>query len=209
MVNKPTSAGKKSKAALFLELAKPDGDGFSRRVSVDEFVDEYAELRLGNGGSWCRDDGGLANQFNVVRHKEKGKIVAIELHGSKKQPIRKPIPEHIRQALIGLRCVMLGTRGVEIDHKDGRRDDPRLSDASKVTLDDFQPLSKAANNAKRQHCKNCRDTGQRFDASQLGFPVAQFKGNGVYRGTCVGCFWHDPKRFRQEASKGNLNEDEA
>lgn len=205
MAAKPAKAGKKTKADLFMELANPDDDGFSRPVSVDEFTGEYAGLQLGNGGSWCRDDGGLGREFNVVRRKDnKGKIVAVELHGRKKQPILKSVPpDHIRQALTGQPCVVLGTRGVEIDHKDGRRDDPRLADASKVTLDDFQPLSKAANDAKRQHCKTCRETGQRFDASQLGFSAAQFKGNGVYRGTCIGCFWHDPKRFRQEMSGGN------
>ena len=67
-------------------------------------------------------------------------------------------------------------------------------------LDDFQPLSKAANNAKRQHCKRCRETGRRFDAKRLGYRVSQFKGNGVYNGMCVGCYWHDPKRFNCEVS---------
>lgn len=51
------------------------------------------------------------------------------------------------------------------------------------------------NYAKRQHCRRCRETGQRFDAKQLGYPVGQTKGNGQYRGTCVGCYWYDPKAF--------------
>ncbi len=186
---------RKSKARLFIELACPDDDGFSRRVSVSEFVDKYESLKLGNGGSWCRDDGGLARFYNIKREKHKGRITHIELHGRKKAPIKKPIPAHIRQSLSGKRCVILGVSKVEIDHKDGRRDDPRLFDAKNVRVSDFQPLSKAANNAKRQHCKECRQTGDRFDARRLGFKQAQIKGNGKYRGSCVGCYWYDPKKF--------------
>lgn len=184
-----------SLGALFLELAQPDEDGFSRRVSADEFNGRYERLRLGNGGSWCRDDGPLAREFNIHRVKDKGRIVGVELHGLKKQPIAKPIPAQIRAAVAAQRCVVLDTSNPECDHKDGRRDDPRLNDASKVTIDDFQPLSKAANNAKRQHCRECRETGMRFDARRLGFAVGQTKGNGQYRGSCVGCYWHDVKAF--------------
>ena len=144
---------------LFLELAKPDADGFSRPVRVSEFTDRYARLQMGNGGGWCRDDGPLARRFNIRRHKSGGRIVAVELQGWKKQPIEKPIPAHVKQQVISDPCVVLAVSNVECDHKDGRRDDPRLSDGSRVTIDDFQPLSKAANNAKRQHCKRCRETG--------------------------------------------------
>lgn len=185
---------------LFLELAKPDADGFSRRVPVSEFEGRYERLRMGNGGGWCRDDGPLAKKFNIKRHKEGGRIVAVELQGQKKQPIEKPIPARIKQDITSNLCVVLAVSNVECDHKDGRRDDPRLADINRVTLDDFQPLSKAANNAKRQHCKNCRNTGKRFDARQLGYRVSQFKGNGDYNGSCIGCYWHDPKRFNFEVS---------
>ena len=62
-------------------------------------------------------------------------------------------------------------------------------------------LSKAANNAKRQHCKECRATDKRFDAKLLGYSVGQVKGNGVYEGSCAGCYWYDPFVFNQEVSK--------
>ena len=183
---------------LFLALAQPNEQGFSRAVYVEEFTGVYALLQMGNGGSWCRDDGPLGRLYNVERHKSGARIDYIRLHGFKKIPIAKPIPTHIRQIIQVQPCVVLGTSGVEVDHKDGRRDDPRLSDVTRVTLEDFQPLSKAANNAKRQHCKDCRDTDQRFDAKRLGFALSQTQGNGVYRGSCVGCFWYDQVAFRQE-----------
>ncbi len=192
---------KGSKAALFLLLAKPDKDGFSRAVKVSEFVGEFEGLRLGNGGSWCRAESGLAQVFNVERKLEKRTIVEIVLHGYQKRPINKPIPMRIRRKLESKPCVVLNTRPVEIDHKDGRRDDPRLGQPALLTVADFQPLSKAANNAKRQHCKVCRETGRRFDAKKIGYPVSQVKGNGTYRGTCVGCFWFDPLVFRSSMIK--------
>ncbi|MEJ8583379.1 hypothetical protein JSO63_07250 [Riemerella anatipestifer] len=40
-----------TKTELFLELAKPDSNGVSRWVSVNEFIGKYKALQLGNGGS--------------------------------------------------------------------------------------------------------------------------------------------------------------
>lgn len=189
---------KPSKADLFLELAKPNEKGFSRAVSIEEFVGRYSGLQMGNGGSWCRDDGSLAKKFNIRRNKEGNKIVSVELQGIKKVPIEKGIRQDIKQAIKKRRCAVLDTSSnIECDHKDGRRDDPRLA-PDKQRLDDFQPLSKAVNNAKRQHCKECRETGNRYDARKLGFPVSQVAGNGRYNGTCIGCFWYDPISFRKQ-----------
>ena len=58
------------------------------------------------------------------------------------------------------KCVILGVNGfsentkIEIDHKDGRKEDMRVSDKSTQRLEDFQPLCKAANDIKRQICKS-------------------------------------------------------
>ena len=192
---------KQSKAELFLELAKPNSKGFSRPVYVSEFVGKYARLKTTNGGDWCRSDGSLGRRFNLRREIVKGKIYFIELHGFNKKPIGKCIPSWIRQALDGKRCVVLGISRVEIDHKDGRLDDPRLNDVKQLRIDDFQPLSKAVNKAKRQHCKECRATNLRFDATRLGFLKAQVEGDGDYRGSCVGCYWHDPQYFVGKCGK--------
>ena len=202
--NKPPQFRRGSKNTLFIKLANPDELGFSRKVSVDEFVGKYQRLRFGNGVDWARRNGTLAKRYNIRLYKSgKGnKVTHVELQGYKKVPVlQKPIPHHIRQTITAQRCVVLGTSSPECDHKDGRLDDPRLSDVNQLTLDDFQPLSKAANNAKRQHCVECRDTGQRFDAKRLGYQISQVRGNGVYNGTCVGCYWHDPLFFAKEVSK--------
>ena len=67
-------------------------------------------------------------------------------------------------------------------------------------MDDFQALSKAANDAKRQFCKECRRTGIRYDAKKLGYPVSYYEGNEQHNGNedvCIGCFWYDPIEFRK------------
>lgn len=188
---------------LFLELAKPDEEGFSRKVGVEEFVGKYEILKLGNGGSWCRDDSSLGKKYNVIRHKckKRNKNSHIELQGFNKNPSQHHISRLVRKALSGKKCVVLGTSDVEIDHKDGRYDNPTISDLKSQNPDDFQPLSKSVNYAKRQHCKTCKETNQRFDAKILGYSVSQVKGNGTYRGTCVGCYWYDPRKFNSSLRK--------
>ena len=187
----------KSKSSLFLKLANPDKEGFSRKVLVSEFKGPYKNLKFGNGANWARSDGSLGQKFNVVLHKEgKGNaITAVELQGYNKRPKLKPIGKHVRAEHEMKRCVVLATGNVQIDHKDGRYDDPSVSSTVTQKPEDFQPLSAAANYAKREHCRKCEDTGKRFDARRLGYEVGQVKGNGLYRGTCVGCYWYDPLAF--------------
>ena len=54
-----------SKIELFLKLAKPDDNGVSRWVKSSEFVGDYKDLALGNGGSWCRATSTLAKRYIV------------------------------------------------------------------------------------------------------------------------------------------------
>ena len=204
MSNKKPQFRSGTKNALYLELAEPDELGFGREVSVEEFVGKYESLKFGNGADWARNDGNLAKHFNIRRHKRGrgNKVTHVELQGYRKVPVlQKPIPDRFRRIIKSQDCVILGTSNPECDHKDGRLDDPRLSDVNRIRLDDFQPLSKAANDAKRQHCVECRETDKRFDAKRLGYKVSQVRGNGDYNGTCVGCYWHDPLFFNEEVSK--------
>ena len=190
------------KPFLFLELAQPNADGFADAVSVAEFKGKYRSLQFGNGADWCRKSSSFAKYYIVELPKEKGKITHVVLCGLNNQSSSRPIPDKIRKSICSGDCSVLAI-GAEIqaDHRDGRGDDPRLSDPALVTEDDFQPLSQSANSAKRQHCKKCRETNNRFDAKRLGYSVSQTKGNGKYRETCVGCYWHDPIGFNYQVSK--------
>ena len=84
--------------------------------------------------------------------------------------------------------------------KDGMKDDWRLNDKEMQKIEDFQPLSKTANDAKRQHCKKCLETGKRYNAKKLGYSESYTFGNEKSK-TCVGCYWYDPIAFNKEISK--------
>lgn len=101
---------------------------------------------------------------------------------------------------------MLGINGnsentkIEIDHKDGRKDDERISDITTQTLEDFQPLTKAANDSKRQICKHCKETNKRWNAKNLkGNPYEFYQGDENYTKElgCIGCYQYDPVAYRK------------
>lgn len=211
-----------TKTDLFIELAQPDSEGVSRWVSSSEFVGRYVDLQLGNGGSWCRASSSLAKRFIVEFDKSLSpgnSIDAVRLAGYRReetfsQAIRKDIKDFYKEQ----RCVMLGVKGfsentrIEIDHKDGRKEDWRVSNPSTQRLDDFQPLCKAANDIKRQICKECKLSNERWDATNIkGNPYPFYEGDKDYTTDlgCVGCYQYDPvayrkacvKRISEEASK--------
>ena len=196
-----------SKVQLFLELAKPDETGNSRKVLISEFIDKYERLQFGNGGDWCRTDGTLAKKYIVERHKQGNSIIAVQLFGlNTKKQIHKQIRSDIVKEISSQKCAVLYISNVEVDHKDGHRDDYENLKPENQKIDDFQPLSPAVNEAKRQHCKVCRGNKVRFDARVLGFSKGAWVGNGQYRGTCVGCYWYDIKKFNEEISKNKDSE---
>lgn len=203
-----------SKADLFVELANPDNNGISRWVNVTEFVGKFESLIMGNGGDWNRGNSSLRKKYIVETDKSitsGNSIDAIRLNGFNmiklfNQSIHPSIRKHYSDA----KCVIMGIRGnsentkIEIDHKDGRKDNERVSNTSTQSIDDFQPLTKAANDAKRQICIKCAKTNQRWDARNiLGNPYSFYDGDENYTDTlrCVGCFWYDPVEYRKTSIK--------
>ncbi len=205
---------KQSLIELFLELAQPNENGESRWVLASEFIDKYKPLELGNGWSWGRASSPLQRKYKVEVDRTKtpgNRIDAIRLTGFNKeqhfsQAIRKDICDAIRKR----KCVMLGVNGtsentkIEVDHKDGRKNDMRVSDQSTQRLEDFQPLCKAANDIKRQICKNCKLTDKRWDAKNIeGNPYSFYDGDENYTEEqgCVGCYQYDPVEYRIQSIK--------
>lgn len=199
-----------TKTELFLELATPNAKGESRWVAISEFIGRYKELQLGNGGSWCRASSSLAKGYKLEFDKSKtsgNSIDSIRLAGYNtnrtfSQNIRQDIKEYYKNK----NCVMLGICGssentkIEIDHKDGRKDNQRISDVSTQKLEDFQPLTKAANDAKRQICKRCKETNKRWDAKNIkGNPYSFYEGDDNYNQDlgCIGCYQYDPVVYRK------------
>lgn len=199
-----------TKTELFLKLANPNEKGESRWVYTTEFVGEYVSLKLGNGGDWCRASSSLAKKYVVEFDKSKTKgnrIDAVRLTGFRKEnTFNQNIRQDIRDFYKTQRCVMLGVRGfsentkIEIDHKDGRKEDWRVSNPATQHIDDFQPLCKAANDVKRQICKECKQTGQRWDAQNIkGNPYSFYEGDSNYTEDlgCIGCYQYDPVAYRK------------
>ena len=198
---------------LFLELAQPDKNGKSRWVYVTEFVGKYKALELGNGWSWGRASSPLQRKFKVEvdRNITSGnRIDAIRLVGfNEKQHFSQSIRKDICDAIRKRKCVMLGVNGtsenttIEVDHKDGRKNDMRVSDPSTQRIEDFQPLCKAANDIKRQICKNCKTYDIRWDARNIeGNPYSFYEGDENYTEElgCVGCYQYDPVEYRIQSA---------
>lgn len=205
---------KKTKQALFLELAKPNNQGVSRWVDTSEFTGEYSSLELLNGLNWGRKSSSIAKKYVLETDKTKtsgNKIDRIRLNGFNPlndKNISQAIKVDIKKEISKKRCVVLGTHHscdypTEVDHKDGRKDDPRIMNVTTQVSSDFQPLSKPANDAKRQFCKECKKTGIRYDAKKLGYTISVVEGVLKYDNTfkCVGCFWYDPVAFREVLKK--------
>lgn len=208
-----------TKVELFLQLAKPDSSGISRWVEVSEFVGVYKDLALGNGGSWCRASSTLAKKYIVEFDKSLtagNSIDRIRLNGfNTESKFNHAIRQDIKDFYKNKNCVMLGINGksentkIEIDHKDGRKSNDRISNLKTQKLEDFQPLCKAANDVKRQICKVCKETNIRWNAKNiLGNPYSFYAGDEHYTQElgCVGCYQYDPVEYRKSSIERVIKE---
>lgn len=192
-----------TKTELFIKLAQPDINGVSRWVLVSEFIGEYADLKFGNGASWARKESTLAKKFVIEFDKSitpGNGIDRIRLNGFNDGDYSQHIRADIKRAIKARRCVVLGTSNPEVDHKNGMKNEDRVMRNEDQRLEDFQPLSKAANDAKRQYCKECIRTGIRYDAKKLGYPISYYQGGAKHNceeDACVGCYWYDPLEFKR------------
>lgn len=193
-----------TKAKLFIKLANPDKNGKSRWVSVSEFTGEYVTLVFGNGADWARKESTLAKKYIIEFNKSitKGNSIdRVRLNGfNNNTNYSQHINAQIKKIIKKQKCVVLGTSNPEVDHKNGMKNENRVMTNENQQLSDFQPLSKAANDAKRQFCKECRRTGKRYDAKLLGYPISYYQGGQNHHNeenACIGCFWYDPIEFRR------------
>lgn len=195
---------KLTKIELWEQLAQPDEKGVTRWVSVDEFVGEYQGLQLLNGAGWSRDDGPFGRKYIVERDKTRtpgNKTDAIRTVGFfTDNSYTAYIDPAIKKVIQARKCVILGTSNPEVDHKNGMKNEDRVMQNENQKLSDFQPLSKAANDAKRQFCKECKASGIRYDAKKLGYPISYYAGEAQHNNeedACIGCYWYDPLEFKR------------
>lgn len=175
-------------------------------------VRAFPELDHANGWDWGRYDAPLAQRYILVRFPEKGPIKAYQLQGFRtEQLVNKTIRKDIRDQIVSLPCAVTGVDSngsngrIECDHKNGRYDDATVNEPETQKPEHFQPLHKNVNTIKREHCKRCELTGNRFDAKLLGFTISWLSGGPTYsknNGGCNGCYWHDIKLFHSLLKPG-------
>ena len=184
--------------------------GYSKPVIINDLIALHPAYRTTNGGDWCRSDNSyLGKKYYIIREKKSGSIYSVKIDGPNKGIIiDSSIRNDILKEIKSKNCVILDiTTNIECDHKDGQKNDGRVGDKEKQVIDDFQPLCKTANDAKRTHCKHCKSTGKRYDAKRLGYKVSYTFGDENSK-TCVGCYWYDPIEFNKEISKDFVKSDE-
>jgi hypothetical protein len=182
-------------------------DGTSDLIMIDELVRLYGDrFKSNNGCQWARKGSKLDNYYQLKRFNAKelgikgvawNRIVAIQTFGHRENREYHNIPTGVYTELKNKPCAVLGviTTDMEIDHKNGKYD--TLGE----TISDFQPLTKAVNDAKREHCKRCNATGCRFKASVLGY-AKDFTQGDEHSPTCKGCYWNDIYAFNHIISGG-------
>ena len=98
---------------------------------------------------------------------------------------------------------------LEVDHKfpqvrwgkDEERNDPEMSEAE--IKDKFMLLSRSSNLLKSRDCERCYKTGKRgcFPGIKYWHKGAEDWDKTIDKhdeGGCVGCFWYDPYKWRDE-----------
>jgi len=182
---------------LFLKLGGYDpATQMTRIVSVDEFVGEYAPLKLGNGGDWCRRS--AVRDKKLATMKRNGKVVCLwdvdeeeealvekemqahaeprpgvniqymKVFGVKEPDKAHPIRADIKQFYQQQACCVCGsTSELVCDHKNDLYNDPRVLSTETQVLEDFQSLCNHCNLQKRQVSRVTRSTGKRYGASQI------------------------------------------
>jgi len=135
----------------------------------------------------------------------KGKtIMLIKFCGKQNEISGRPIRKDIRNALLLSPCVVCGTNSqIEIDHKNGLYNDPRVLNSKTQTVEDFQPLCKHCNDQKRQTCVWQKNQGKRYPASMIPqlaiFGIDFVDGDLTLDETDVnalkGTYWYDPVEF--------------
>lgn len=170
----------------------------SKSIAVSTLKNIHPGFETSNGCQWARSDTSyLGKKYQILRKKQNGKVSEVQLIGPNNSNKKfRGVRQDIRRAISSQRCAVLDTgNNIEVDHKNGKYDDRRNASPETQNIDDFQPLSKAVNDAKRQHCRECVENGKRYDARRLGYSEGWVVGD-ANTADCKGCYWYDPKKIQ-------------
>ena len=137
-------------------------------------------------------------------------ILLLKLHGLQNLESGRPIAQRVREHFRDQACVVCGTRSqIEIDHKNGLYNDPRVLNVTTQQPSDFQPLCKHCNDVKREAIKKMRESGQRPSALEIPslapLGIAYTQGDSSFNledpNWALGTYWYDPVAFIQAVRK--------
>jgi hypothetical protein len=130
-------------------------------------------------------------------------VYYIQFFGKAEVDLEEDLPRNDIKAVICKRpCANCGTHSdIQCDHKNDLKNDPRVLNKKTQELADFQALCRHCNDVKRGCKKQMLQTGMRYSATQLGFPMAFTRGDARLLLTdphwYVGTYWGDCLAFKQ------------
>jgi hypothetical protein len=187
-----------------IALFKPDSDGHSRWVSVNEFKD--AGLSWSNNGNLRRGKAFNLRDINwEVRRVAGGRsaVTHLKMCGwNKSDEFVQTINSSIKIAFesdrfCNLSLVPIPQEDREIDHRYGFKNHPdyvEMYSTSNQGVEGFQLLHRSLNLLKRQMCNRCVETGERPRHPNRGF--AEGNEKLAARFPCSGCYLAEPEKFR-------------
>ena len=131
-------------------------------------------------------------------------IAYLFIYGAQNENSGRPISDAVREFYKDKPCVACGsTCNIEMDHKNGLYNNPRVLNIHTQSENDFQPLCKHCNDQKRQTYKEMKRTGVRHSAMSIPmmetFGIDYTYGDATYDpndiNAMVGTYWFDPVDF--------------
>jgi hypothetical protein len=150
----------------------------------------------------------IEDDVKELEHTGGNMITHMKIYGTQNdkcmfsRSIRKNIREHFKDCV----CVVCGNSKIEIDHKNGLYNDPRVWKCSTQTIEDFQPLCRHCNGQKRQSIVYSKQTGLRYPATKIPalsvFGVDYVMGDETFDENDInamrGTYWYDPVYFMEK-----------
>lgn len=189
------------------KLFKPDAEGASKWVSVDEFSTvELNWSKNGNGRHgvyfnvpqyiWEKRVGGHSGR--TVTHL---RTAGFNNEEAFNQNISQKVKKYFEnQNICSISLLPIPQELREIDHRYGNKthqDYVAIYGAAEQDPKDFQLIFSVLNSAKRQKCKVCCESKVRPAHPTLGFVEGDQRH--AERFPCKGCYLAEPERYREIA----------
>jgi hypothetical protein len=165
--------------------------------------------------SWLLSDSELetiALEIEQLPRKKGSAIAFIKIFGPKEVKVKskRTINKVIRDKIKHSPCVVCGSNHqIEVDHKNGLLNDPRVWNSKTQVDDDFQALCKHCNDQKRQSYVWQKLHKKRYPASMIPqlkvFKVDFIQGGDAFDEAdpkaMIGTYWYDPIAFLVSVSE--------